>query len=98
MVSRYEAHLAAVETTPRTPTPPPDELVDAWLLKAFPGRFLEEIDTTMDWHRYLRSIEAERAEQIEARRILYLAGKIKATDISDDEWLVIDAHDAMVSD
>lgn len=90
--------MAAVESVSRETFLPPDDLLDAWLLKGFPGRFLEEIDSAMDWNRYLRSLEAERVEQIEARRILYLAGKIKADDISDGEWLAIDAHDAMMSD
>ena len=50
----------------------------------------------MDWNRFLRGLEAERAEQIEVRRSLYLAGKLKADDIPADEWEVIEAHDAMM--
>lgn len=96
MVAAYDAHFAHRENVSRETFLPPDELLDAWLLKRFPGRFLEELDTLMDWNRFLRSLEAERAEQIEVRRSLYLAGKLKADDISTDEWEVIEAHDAMM--
>ena len=96
MAAGYDAHIAERENVSRETFLPPDELLDAWLLKRFPGRFLEELDTLMDWNRFLRSLEAERAEQIEVRRSLYLAGKLKADDISADEWEVIEAHDAMM--
>lgn len=98
MVRRYEAHLAKRENAPREVILPPDELLDAWLLRRFPGRTLDELDTLMDWNRFLRSLEAERAEQIEVRRSLYLANRIKADEISAAEWDVIDAHDAMMGD
>ncbi len=96
MAAAYDAHMAGREIVSRETFPPPDELLDAWLLKRFPGRFLEELDALMDWNRFLRSLEAERAEQIEVRRVLYLEGKLKADDISVDEWEVIEAHDAMM--
>lgn len=96
MVQCYETHLASRENVSRETFLPPDELLDAWLLKRFPGRFLEELDTLMDWNRFLRSLEAERAEQIEVRRVLYLEGKLKDSDITADDWEVIEAHDAMM--
>ncbi len=96
MVQCYESHVAERENVSRETFQPPDELLDAWLLKRFPGRLLEELDTLMDWNRFLRSLEAERAEQIEVRRSLYLAGKLKPDDITSDEWEVIEAHDAMM--
>jgi hypothetical protein len=71
--------------------------VDAWLLRRFPGRTLDEIDG-MNWPRYLRALEAERIEQVEDRRALYLAKKLKSEDLTPDDWTAIQQHDSWMAD
>lgn len=60
----------------------------------FPGRTLEELDQ-MDVNRLLRALEAKRMEAVEARRRLFLAGKLDAKDIDAEEWTLIAAMDEL---
>ena len=72
--------------------------MDAWLLRHFPGRFLEEIDTQMDWHRYMRAVAAAAAERIEDKRALQMSGKLKATDLDAATWEAIQLHDKLMGE
>lgn len=69
--------------------------MDAWLLKRFPSRTLDELDG-MDWFRFLRAVEAEEIEAIEARRTLVLTSK--DVQLTEDEAVAIAEHDELVSD
>lgn len=62
------------------------------MLQRFPGRTLEELDG-MDWPRYLRALAAERIEAIEYRRRMWMAKKLKAEDITPEDWEAIQEHD-----
>jgi hypothetical protein len=62
--------------------------MDAWLLKRFPGRLLEEIDE-MDWLRYSRALEAQYIDDIEDLRI---SG---GNDLSTEQWQEIKNNDAI---
>lgn len=66
-------------------------------MKRFPTRTLDELDR-MDWPRYLRALEADRIEQVEDRRALYLAQKLKAEDLTADDWERIQMHDEWMAD
>jgi len=70
-----------------------DPLIDAWLLRNFPGRTLDELDR-MDWGRYMRAIEAAQIELIEKRRAALLSGK--ATELTPDEGEAILEHDRLM--
>lgn len=64
----------------------------------FPGRTLEELDQ-IDVNRLLRALEAKRMEAVEARRKLFLAGKLKAADLDADEWnLIVEMDSIMAAD
>jgi len=65
------------------------------LLRQFPGRFLDEIDTQMDWPRYLRALAAQRIAGIEARRVNGIADPEKLT-AEDRE--AIQEHDELLRD
>ena len=71
-------------------------LVDAWLLKRFPSRTLDELDE-MDWPRYLRAMNAEQVEAIEEKRKLFMADRIEAGDLSAEEWEAIREHDRWIN-
>jgi len=73
-----------------------DALLDSWLLQHFSGRFLDEIDTQMDVFRFLKAIQARGIERIEQTRKDQIKGKIKAADISTDEWKQIKRHDLIM--
>ena len=75
---------------------PPPSLIDAWLLRRFPGRFLDEIDTQMDWARFMRAVKAEAVERVEDKRAMQLTGKLKAKDLSEDDWAAIKRHDEVL--
>jgi hypothetical protein len=74
---------------------PTDAVVDAWLLKQFPGRTLDELDG-MDYARYLRALEAQDVAETEQLRRLYLKGEIDADKQSGDVWESIKAHDELL--
>lgn len=67
--------------------------LDAILLRRFPGRTLEELDT-MNWPRYMRAMAAERILLAEERRAAWLGGAIKS--MSEDEWKIIAENDELV--
>ena len=73
-----------------------DALLDAWLLQAFPGRTLDELDK-MDWPRYLRAREAQSIEQVEKVRQMQMDGKLKAEDIQPETWESIKRHDQLLA-
>lgn len=75
----------------------PDAVTDALLLRAFPGRTLEELDA-MDWGRWRRAVEAQTRLDVEALRVRYLAGDLKAGDMPAGVWAMIQEHDALVGD
>lgn len=68
--------------------------MDAWLLRQFPGRTLDELDG-MDWGRYLRAMEADHMQTIEDKRIAQINGDIKADAITPEEWEQIKANDLL---
>lgn len=70
-------------------------MLDAHLLREFPGRTLDELDR-MDWPRYIRAKEVERVAAIEARRKQFLAGDLAANALTADEWDTISEHDALM--
>ena len=70
-------------------------LVDAWLLKRFPSRTLDELDE-MDWPRYLRAMHAEQVEAIEEKRRLFMTDRLEAKDLTADEWEAIRDHDRWI--
>lgn len=72
-----------------------ESLLDAHLLRQFPGRTLDELDQ-MDWARYLRAIEIDRIVAIEARRQQFLDGHIAPDAMTPDDWLVIQEHDQLM--
>ena len=72
-----------------------DALLDAYLLRMFPGRTLEELDH-MDWPRYLRAIEVNRVTAIEDRRRQFLAGDLDPTSLTAEDWAAIAEHDALM--
>ena len=70
--------------------------MDAWLLRKFPSRTLDELDE-MDWPRYLRAMQAEKIEAIEERRKLFMANKIQPDELTADEWEAIREHDRWIN-
>lgn len=73
-----------------------DALLDAHLLRMFPGRTLEELDQ-MDWPRYLRAMEVNRVAAIEDRRRQFLAGDLDPTSLTADDWAAIAEHDRLMA-
>lgn len=69
-------------------------MIDGWLLEAFPGRTLEELDN-IDLNRVLRAKAAKKYESVEARVRLFKAGKLKASDLTADELRVMAEMDAI---
>ena len=70
-------------------------MVDAWLLKRFPGKTLEELDG-MDWFRFLRAVEAEQIEAVEVQRQAALRND--ATKLTEDEAIAIAEHDELMTE
>ena len=75
---------------------PPPPLIDAWLLQAFPGRTLDELDG-MNWPRYLRAREAQNMEAVEKTRQMQVTGKLKPEDIAAETWEAIKRHDYLLA-
>lgn len=73
----------------------PDAVIDALLLKRFPGRTLEELDG-LDWGRHQRAVEAQMRLDIEELRAQSLKGKASAKDLPESVWEMIREHDALV--
>lgn len=70
-------------------------MLDSWLLQHFPGRFLDEVSTSMDIFRFLRAIEARGIESIEKLRKEYLAGGDNKPKPTPEQWKQIDKHDEL---
>jgi hypothetical protein len=70
-------------------------LVDAWLLRKFPGRTLDELDN-MDWLRLMRALEADRIEQAEVKRKQYFADDHGPDWLSDDQWEIVAKNDKLL--
>jgi hypothetical protein len=75
----------------------PDSVIDAYLLKAFPGRTLEELDG-LDWGRWQRALEAQMHLDVERLRTQVTDGSIKGSDLPDGVADMILKHDALVED
>lgn len=74
----------------------PDSVTDAWLLRQFPGRTLEELDG-IDWGRYLRATETQA--RLDAEQLRRKIGKgVKATDIPPEVMTLLREHDALMGD
>jgi hypothetical protein len=58
------------------------------LINLFPGRTLEELDQ-MDLNRYYRAKIVGRMQAVEARRRLFLAGKLKGQDLDQEDWNLV---------
>ena len=69
--------------------------IDAWMLRTFPGRTLDELDD-MDWVRLRRAQAAQQVIDIEEQRKLHRAGKLN--DIDDDTLAAFLEHDALISE
>lgn len=76
---------------------PPDAALDAMLLKAFPGRMLEELDG-MDWGRWQRAAEAQMRLDVETLRARTFEGNGKFSDLPEGVMRMIQEHDALVED
>lgn len=76
---------------------PPDAVIDALLLKAFPGRTLDELDD-MDWGRWQRAQAAQMHMDIEHLRRKLLDGDMKSDDLPDGVSALIVEHDALLED
>jgi hypothetical protein len=63
---------------------------DAWLLKQFPGKTLDELDA-MDYGRLLRALEAGQIVSAEAQRKRWLADEVD--DLPEAVWLQIERND-----
>jgi len=50
----------------------------------------------MDWARFMRAVKAEAVERVEDKRAMQLTGKLKAKDLSEDDWAAIKRHDEVL--
>lgn len=69
----------------------PDAYWDAWLLRQFPGRTLEELDN-IDWTRLARALHVREIERVEELYPLFFKGKWKPTVA---EWGMILRHNRL---
>lgn len=74
---------------------PTAAVIDAWLLRKFPGRTLNELDQ-MDYARYLRALEAQEISDIEQMRKVYLS-KSAPKEQDADIWTAIRSHDRLLA-
>ena len=72
-------------------------MIDAWLLKRFPGRTLEELDS-IDWFRFMRALEAEKIERVEEKLELMTSKKLKAKDVSAADHKALIRHDELLAE
>lgn len=79
------------------PTAPelPQEMIDAWLLREFPGRTLEELDR-MDYLRFLRAVDARRMNQVEQKRSAWF--REQEMKLSTRERRAIASHDKLLKE
>ena len=76
---------------------PPDAVIDALLLKAFPGRTLDELDG-MDWGRWQRAQAVQMHMDNEHLRSKLLDGDMESDDLPDGVSALIVEHDALLED
>lgn len=69
----------------------PDAYWDAWLLRAFPGRTLEEL-AGVAWPRLMRAQQVKEIERIEDSFPLFFKGKYEPTP---NEWRLILRHNRL---
>ncbi|MCB0025623.1 MAG: hypothetical protein KDD91_21465 [Caldilinea sp.] len=69
----------------------PDAYWDAWLLRQFPGRTLEELDG-IDWTRLARALHVREIERVEELYPLFFKDKWKP---SSAEWRMILRHNRL---
>ena len=69
-------------------------LEDAWLMRVFPGRTLEELDG-VDVRRLRAAQDARRVVDVELRRQAFLRGDID--DLAVDEWEMVRDVDLALS-
>lgn len=50
----------------------------------------------MDWGRYLRVIEVEYIQALEARLEMHMTGKGEAANLTPDDWEQIAEHEALL--
>jgi hypothetical protein len=73
----------------------PAELVDALLLKEFPGRTLDELDS-MDFARWSRAIAAQQILDVERVRVGWAAGKLGTEAVPAEVLEAIAHHDELL--
>lgn len=73
------------------------EVTDAYLLKAFPGRTLEELDG-MDWGRWRRAEEAQLHMDVEHIRATAFENKRTFSELPEAVLRLIQEHDALLGD
>ncbi len=73
------------------------ELADYQLLKQFPGKTLEELDT-IDWLRLRRANEVGRVIDLEQRRKLWLEEKLSDDTFTAQDWRDIAINDELAGD
>ena len=74
----------------------PDALIDAWLLKHFPGKTLEELDK-MDWPRFMRAMEASGMCDLELKKEALAKGFLKSNSITRREFEKMKENDDLYS-
>lgn len=72
----------------------PQHVWDAWLLRQFPGRTLEELDG-VDVLRLLRATRVQQIDQVEALRKLALDDD-GAKRLERADWVAIRRHDRLM--
>ena len=50
----------------------------------------------MDWGRYLRVIEVEHIQALEARLEMHMTGKGEAANLTPDDWEQIAEHERLI--
>lgn len=85
------------EDTGIEPPSIPDAMLDSWMLQHFPGRFLDEVSETMDIFRFLRALQARNIESIEDIRKQFRQDKLKAENITEEQWKQIKRHDKIMA-
>lgn len=67
------------------------------MIKSFPGRTLEELDT-IDWPRYMRAVAAVEMDRIEEKKASVLAKYLEPKQVSPKDWESIQEHDALIEE
>lgn len=70
-------------------------LEDAWLLRLFPGRTLEELDG-VDMRRLRAARDAQRAVDVELKRQGFLRGEVE--DLTGEEWEMVRDVERVMND